>query len=228
MKIRITAKAVRILLLLLILSAVISIPLADLWIKKDSDATVFFDTESIPAEKVGLVLGCGPNIYFHYRVDAAAKLFKAGKIQHILVSGDNHTSTYDEAGAMKKSLILRGIPAARISCDYAGFSTLDSIIRAKKVFGQDQLTIISQEFHVRRALFIAKRRNLKAIGYCAQDVETSIGAPTLMREALARVKTILDLYILHRTPRFLGEPVPIQLNQPPTNRNRPTISPDKA
>ena len=224
MEFRISTQAIRITLLLGILAAAASIPLADLWIKKDTAGAVFFDTESIPSEKVGLVLGCGRNIYFHYRIDAAVELFKAGKIQHILVSGDNHTSSYDEASAMKKSLVKQGVPADRITCDYAGFSTLDSIIRAKKVFGLNQLTIISQEFHVRRALFIAKRRNMAASGYCAKDVETSIAAPTQLREVFARVKTVLDIYLLHRKPRFLGEPVPITLEQQPLS----SFSPDKA
>ena len=224
MKIHISAKTIRIVLLLATLAGVIFIPLANVWIRKDTDHAVFSDTASIPAEQVGLLLGCGKNIYFHYRIDAAVTLFKTGKIQHILVSGDNHKATYDEAGAMKQSLIKHGIPAERITCDYAGFSTLDSIVRAKKVFGLNQLTIISQEFHVRRALFIAKRRGITAVGFCARDVETSIGAPTQQRERLARVKTILNLYLLHRTPRFLGDPVHIRIKQQPS---RP-FSPDKA
>ena len=196
-------------IVLFLLAVLASLPVAALWIARDTAHRVYQDAEAIPPRKVGLVLGCARNIYFYHRVNAAHELFKQGKIQHILVSGDNHIATYDEATAMKDALIQRGIPPNRIVCDYAGFSTMDSVVRAKHVFGQTDITIISQEFHIRRALFIAKRKGLNAIGYCAQDVETSIGAPTLLREAFARVKTILDIYILNRKPRFLGEPVPI-------------------
>lgn len=194
---------------LLLLAVLLSLPSAAWWIARDTKHRVYHDAEAIPPRKVGLVLGCARNIYFYHRVNAAHDLFKQGKIQHILVSGDNHIATYDEATAMKDALIQRGIPAKRIVCDYAGFSTMDSVMRAKHIFGQTDITIISQEFHIRRALFIAKRKGLNAVGYCAEDVETSIGAPTILREAFARVKTILDIYILHRKPRFLGEPVPI-------------------
>ena len=110
---------------------------------------------------------------------------------------------------MRDALLERGVPAERVVRDFAGFSTLDSIVRAREVFGQREITIISQDFHVRRALFIAKRRGLDAVGYAAPDLEHSLAAPTMRREALARVKTILDLYLLRRQPRFLGEAVRI-------------------
>jgi len=209
MSFQLSFKRLRIGILIVVLLALISIPLADLWIRADSRKLAFHSTDNIPASKVGLVLGCGPNIYFHYRIKAAVELFESGKVDYLLVSGDNGTVYYDETGAMKAALIRHGIPAERIVCDFAGFSTIDSIIRANQVFGLDSITIISQEFHVRRAIFIAHRKGLKAVGFCAQDVEKSIGAPTLMRERFARVKTVLDLYILNRKPRFLGEPIPI-------------------
>jgi len=196
-------------LLLTILMVVAAIALAEVWIKADSNSSLFTAAENLPKRKVGLVLGCAQNIYFHHRVNAACELYNAGKIDYLLVSGDNHVATYNEAEAMKAALIKRGIPEKRIVCDYAGFSTIDSIVRAKTVFGQRKITIISQKFHVRRALFIAKRKKIDAIGYCAPDVELSFGARTQLREALARVKTVLDLYLLHRQPRFLGEPIHI-------------------
>lgn len=216
MRFRPTLQTIRRLLLLILLAAALSIPASSHWIRRDGRHRVYSDVGWIPPRNVGLVLGCARNIYFHYRIDAATALYKARKINYILVSGDNHKATYDETTAMKTALIKRGIPADRIICDYAGFSTIDSIIRAREVFGQNRITIISQEFHVRRALFIAKRQQLDAIGYCALDVETSIGASTQLREAFARVKTVLDLYLLHRQPRFLGKPVLIgNQNQPP-------------
>lgn len=215
MRIHFLFRLLRISVLLTIFAAAIAIPLAKLWIHLDTKQSVYTETQMIPPQSVGLVLGCGRNIYFYHRIEATVRLYKAGKINHILVSGDNHKVTYNEAGAMKSALIKRGIPPDRITCDYAGFSTIDSIIRAKKVFRQNQITIISQAFHVRRALFIAKRHHIEAIGYCADDVETALGARTQMRESLARVKTILDIYFLHRKPRFLGEPVQIGISQHP-------------
>lgn len=201
--------------LLLVIAAVLaSVKLSEEWIKSDAESRIYSNLADLPECKVGLVLGCAPNIYFYHRVDAACKAYEAGKIQFILVSGDNHISTYDEAGSMKKALIALGVPEERVICDYAGFSTIDSIVRAREVFGQQKVTVISQKFHVQRALFIAKRKQLDAIGFCAPDVEVSIGAPTQLREAFARVKTILDLYLLHRQPRFLGDPVIIDTESP--------------
>lgn len=223
MSFHLSFKRLRIGTLLVVLLAALSIPLADLWIRADSRKLAFHSTDNIPASKVGLVLGCGPNIYFHYRIKAAAELFESGKVDYLLVSGDNGTVYYDETSAMKAALIRHGIPENRIVCDFAGFSTIDSIIRANQVFGLDSITIISQEFHVRRAIFIAHRKGLKAVGFCAQDVEKSIGAPTLMREQFARVKTVLDLYILNRKPHFLGEPIPIG-----TEKRAPVLVQDKA
>lgn len=180
--------------------------LPDRWIYQEARGRIY-DLESIPKRKVGLVLGCAPNLYFHNRLDAAIELFEAGMIEYILVSGDNHAAGYDEASWMRDALMERGIPDEYVIRDFAGFSTFDSIVRAREVFGQQEITIISQDFHIRRALFIAKRSDLDAVGYAARDIEHTLAAPTLRREALARVKTILDLYIIHRKPRFLGEPV---------------------
>ena len=205
---------IRLAALLCVAAALLSTIAARGWIEADTDGRIFKAATEIPNRRVGLVLGCSPhlqgtrpNFYFLYRVQAARELFDAGKIDYLLVSGDNHIRTYDEAGAMKAALVGMGIPAERIVCDYAGFSTLDSVVRAREVFGQDRITIISQRFHVQRAVFIARRKGLDAVGYCAQDLTTRYGLPTRLREQLARVKTVLDLYLLRRQPRFLGPPV---------------------
>lgn len=186
-----------------------TMPVARWWINADTRSQIHAGTASLPKRKVGLVLGCARNIYFFHRVNAACQLYKTGKIEYILVSGDNHVATYDEAGAMKTSLIKYGVPEDRIVCDYAGFSTIDSMVRAKEVFGLVQFTVISQEFHVKRALFIANRKHMDAVGFCAKDVESTMGLRTQIREQLARVKTILDLYVLHREPVYLGDPIQI-------------------
>jgi len=166
---------------------------------------------------VGLLLGTSknlgngkPNPYFANRIDAAVKLYKAGKIRYIIVSGDNRSVKYNEPMIMKKELIKQGIPAEVIFVDYAGFRTLDSVIRARDIFGQNTFIIISQEFHNKRAVFIARRSGIEAYGYNADDVGMSNGFFTNTREIFARVKVFLDIYVFHVQPKYLGEKVVIQ------------------
>ncbi|MFX3625953.1 MAG: SanA/YdcF family protein [bacterium] len=180
--------------------------------------SIYKQIDSIPTTNIGLVLGTsryvrggGENLYFKYRIDAAVELFKSGKVKHLLVSGDNHVKEYDEPQDMREALIERGVPDSCITLDYAGFRTLDSIIRCWKVFGQTKFLIISQPFHNERAVFIGRHYNLDVSAYNAQKVSASYGFKTQLREYLARVKAVLDVYILNKKPKFLGEPVEIKL-----------------
>jgi SanA protein len=199
--------------LIICLLGLSSILAARLVIERTALNRTFSDPEQLPNREVGLVLGCAkevggaPNWYFIHRVNAAARLYHAQKINHILVSGDNRHPGYNEPADMKNALIAQGVPAEDITCDYAGLATLDSIVRADKVFGQQSFTVISQSFHTKRAIFIATQKGLNVVGFNAPDIARAAAAPTLLREELARVKTILDLWILHRKPRFLGPPV---------------------
>lgn len=175
-----------------------------------------FSVEQAPVRNVALVLGCSPrlgsrdpNLYFEYRIDCAAALYKAGKVRRLLVSGDNSRKDYDEPTAMKEALVARGVPADRIVLDYAGFSTFESIVRAREVFGQRQLLIVSQPDHVMRALYIADARGVDAVGVAAREVSFPHDARTRTREALARVRTLLDLHLWFRSPKFLGPSVVI-------------------
>lgn len=160
-----------------------------------------YDTVSdVPHCHTALVLGVPPvgkggtpNLYFLYRMDAAAKLYEAGKIDRILVSGDNMKRGYDEPEAMKKALVERGVPEEIIFKDDAGFRTFDSVVRAKEVFGQSEFIVVSQKFHNERAVFIAGKKGIKAVGYNAADVRISYGLTTLIREWGARCKVFLDL-----------------------------------
>lgn len=147
-------------------------------VKNNAENQLYSDVKQIPHNKVGLLLGTAPvtpwgvhNNYYDYRINAATELFKAGKIDYILVSGDNHSTDYDEPTCMRDSLMVRGIPKDKIILDYAGFRTLDSVVRAKEIFGQDSITIISQQFHNERALYLAKRYEIEAVAYNAKDVE---------------------------------------------------------
>jgi SanA protein len=182
-------------------------------IKNKAKPFLFASLETIPENKVGLMLGTSPyfaNQYFRNRIEAAILLFNAGKIKRILISGDNHVEGYDEPTAIKKMLISRGIPDSCISLDYAGFRTLDSIIRCKEVFGQKAFTIISQEFHNERAVFIAQQNGINAVAFNARDVDKNYGFKTILREYFARVRCVFDIYLLHTQPHFLGEKINIE------------------
>lgn len=189
---------------------------ADKQVKKASSEYIYSESHAIPHNKVGLLLGTGKflqsghvNLYYKYRIDATLALFKAQKIDYILVSGDNSRNNYDEPSTIKNDLIARGIPEDRIFLDYAGFRTLDSIVRSDKIFGQKSLTIISQQFHNERAIFIAHKKGIDAIAYNAKDVSINYGIKVQIREKFARVKTMLDL-VFRKKPKFLGEKVKIQ------------------
>jgi SanA protein len=185
-------------------------------IEFSTEDRMYRQVEDTPYNKVGLVLGTarhqvggGVNPYYRNRIDATIELYKAGKISYVLVSGDNGSVYYNEPNTIKKDLIEGGIPEKKIFLDYAGFRTLDSMIRARIVFGLDSVTVISQEFHAERALFIASKKDLYAIGYGAKDVKGSRGMKVQLREYFARVKVFLDL-IFNTQPRFYGKRIEIE------------------
>lgn len=176
----------------------------------------FDSINEIPVSQTALVLGTSKyiasgvlNPFFIERMDAAAELYYQKKISYILVSGDNSLEYYNEPIMMKKSLLNRGIPDSVIYLDYAGFRTLDAVIRAKEIFMQNELTIVSQNFHNERAVFIARAKGMKVIAYNAKDVELKFSIKTRIREIFARVKVFIDLYIINKQPKFLGKTIPI-------------------
>lgn len=169
----------------------------------------------VPPRKAALVLGCSEhlqngqdNLFFCNRIDAAAELYKTGKARYLIVSGDNHIEGYDEPSDMKRALMARGVPGDAIYCDYAGFRTLDSVVRTKAIFGQDKFIVVSQKFHNERAIFLASHKGLDAVGFNARDVTTvRHGLRTHLREQFARIKNVLDVYVLRSQPKFYGPPV---------------------
>lgn len=185
-------------------------------VRHTAKAFIYQNIDSIPQNKAGLLLGTSkllrsglPNQYFQNRVQATVDLYKAGKIEVVVISGDNSRKGYNEPEDMKSELMLRGIPEDKIYLDYAGFRTLDSVVRMEKIFGQKSFTIISQKFHNQRAIYIAYAKGLQAVGYNAEDVNAYSGFKTQLREKFARVKLFLDLWT-GKNPKFLGEPVIIQ------------------
>lgn len=181
-----------------------------------SQQFTYQNIDEIPYNKVAVILGTSKylldgrrNEYFANRISAAAELYRSGKASYFLVSGDNATRSYNEPREMRRELLKAGIPAERIYSDYAGFRTLDSIVRANAVFGQRSFTIVSQGFHNERAIFVARHFGINAIGFNAKDVDAYSGLKTRTRELMARVLCLVDLYLLDKQPKFLGEPVPI-------------------
>lgn len=183
-------------------------------VEKASASLQYSSVEKIPSAHVGLLLGTnpvsrgGPNLYFVYRIDAAEQLFKAGKIKYLIISGDNGRKEYDEPTEMKKALVARGIDSTKVVLDYAGFRTFDSVVRAKKIFGQDTIIFISQRFHNERAIYIAQQHDMLAYGYNAKDVSNKYGMKTIIREKFARVKVFFDI-LFGVQPHFLGEKISI-------------------
>ena len=145
-------------------------------------------------------------IEIHARIKACVDLYNARKIDRIIVSGDNHHVSYNEPEAMRASLVEMGIPNEVIFLDYAGFRTFDSVVRAREVFGQQSFTVVSQKFHNERAIFIAGKKGIDAVGYNASGVGLNYGLMTYVRELFARCKVYLDL-ATGKKPHFLGEPV---------------------
>ena len=196
--------------LLLASGLVIYANLAPMWASR---GRLFDKTEAIPPAKVGLVFGTSDrykgreNRYFRYRIDAAVEVWKARKVETLLLSGDNRSRYYNEPEKMKAALIEKGIPADRIVCDYAGLRTFDSVVRAKEIFGIDTLIVISQRFQNERAIYLAKANGMDAYGFNAKDLELRAGFKTKLREVAARVKMWLDVNFLDTRPRHLGREI---------------------
>lgn len=186
-------------------------------VKSSTEERIYDDIEDIPYNRVGLLLGTNPtlkngkpNYYFTYRIRACASLYKAKKISKILISGDNCTKGYNEPESMKQALMKQGVPEKDIILDYAGFRTLDSIIRAREVFGQEKFTIISQQFHNERAVYLALANGMDVVAFNAKQINgTQTEFKTgYLREGFARIKMFIDIWF-GKQPKFLGEKITI-------------------
>lgn len=203
------------------------------WVVLSTRHLIYATPTRVPKNAVGLLLGTSPHVrgggmnpYFRNRMRAAVRLYRAGRIRHILVSGANPSRYYNEPRAMFEALVACGVPPAAITLDFAGFRTLDSVVRARRVFGQADVTIISQRFHDYRALFIAEHRGLHAVAFAAAPVRANEAAWAHTREWLARIRAVLDLFVLNAQPRFLGTPVAVRMNvDPQSGGQRPAPAP---
>ncbi|QEH45820.1 SanA/YdcF family protein [Aggregatibacter actinomycetemcomitans] len=179
------------------------------YVRKD----IYYDIDKVPNRPYGLVLGTSKyfsnntlNLFYYNRLLAAQRLFEARKVDYLLLSGDNRTLQYNEPRTMLQDLKKMGVPQDFIYLDFAGFRTLDSVIRADQVFKAHSLTIISQKFHCERALFIAKFHNIDAICFAADYPQ--VYSFVRVREFFARLQAVWDL-LVEREPHFLGAPEPL-------------------
>ena len=183
-------------------------------IAKEASGLIYSDIEKIPAKKAVLVLGTAKylsdnriNYYYKYRIDSTVKLFNAGKVRAIVVSGDNGRESYDEPTQMRDDLVARGIPSTYITIDYAGFRTLDSVVRAEAIFDLEDYIIVSQRFHLERAIYLAHAKGQTVTGFVAKDFKNTVWAKKMEhRELLARAKAVIDVHI-GVEPKFYGKKV---------------------
>lgn len=191
-------------LLTVVTLVLVTVVACDVMVRLNARHRVYDSLDSLPHNKVGLLLGTSPvtpegdeNLYFNNRIDAAVKLVEAGKVDTILASGASYDvsyGSYNETKHMRDSLIARGVPPEIIVCDSVGYRTLESIMRAKEVFGYDSLTIISQKFHNERAIYQADHHGISTVAYNAPDVHIwHKWLKIHSRELLARVRLFIDL-----------------------------------
>jgi SanA protein len=197
---------------LVLLISILALYYANRKVDQETNSFIFRKLSDVPAARVGLVLGTSryttsgkANPFFYNRIQAAKALFFSGKVQYLLLSGDNRYFSYNEPREMRKELLRMGIPDSVIVMDFAGFRTLDSVVRGKKVFKLKRFMIVSQEFHARRAVFIARYHRIDAIAYVAKDPPSEDSWTVELREYFARVAMLLDLYLFKTEPYFLGE-----------------------
>lgn len=198
------------------------------WVINNTYSYIYDDWALLPDNDTALVLGTStltrsgePNPQFRGRIQAAAQLYQVGKIKHIIVSGANPDSTYNEPRAMRRELLKAGVPSQAIIMDFAGFRTFDSVARAQAVFGLDRITIVTQRYHAYRAVFVAKKLHMMVAAYAAPGEEPSLATRTMLREFFARVKAVLDIYVLRTEPKFLGAPQPVDSGNSTNDSDNP-------
>lgn len=185
-------------------------------IKWSAAPYLYGDPEMIPPQRIALILGTARyvhggeiNLYFRYRMDAAEALYRSRRIRHFIVSGaDKHGGKGDQAEAMKTALMKRGIPSEMILVDDRGYRTWDSLWICRERFKCLDPVVVSQRFHLERAIFIARNQGMTALGFNAKKVKGRSAFRMVLRECLARVKCLLDCFILHPAPYYLRKRKP--------------------
>jgi SanA protein len=195
---------------------------ANAWVVSATRELIVDDMARLGVHDVGVVLGTSPytrygnrNLLFTHRMMAAAELYAAGHVRHLLLSGANPDRTYNEPRKMYQALRRLGVPDDALTFDFAGFRTLDSVVRAQRVFGLDRFVIISQRYHDYRALFIARYNGAEAVAYIRPQEDRRQPLRAEAREYLARFKAVIDLFLLSKGPRFLGPQRRIEIESQP-------------
>jgi len=202
------------------ISAGLAILALNAWVVLTTQKALSDSIEDLPHHRVALVLGTVPRSEFlNHRIEAAAALYHAGKVDHLLVSGYREDRYYDEPGTMRAALLDAGVPESAITSDLRGFRTLDSVRRARDIYGVTSCTIVSQKFHNHRAVLIARRHGMTATALNAPDAVLGTPVRLRFREIAARCAAILDLFILPVPPPADDPPEPIQTGSTAENRS---------
>ncbi|RVU76618.1 outer membrane permeability protein SanA [Pantoea dispersa] len=221
--------------LFIIILLVMAIALGlDRWISWRTAPFIYEDVASLPHRQVGVVLGTAKyyrtgviNQYYLYRIQGALNAYNSGKVNYLLLSGDNALQSYNEPMTMRRDLIKAGVDPSDIVLDYAGFRTLDSIVRTRKVFDTNDFIIITQRFHCERALYIAQHLGIQAQCYAVPSPKNMLSVR--FREVGARLGALADLYLMKREPRFLGPlvPIPAVHEVPEDAQSYPAVTPEQ-
>ena len=202
---------------ILLILEVLFLVFSNIWIVSYGKSKSVSLIEDLEARDIALVLGTSSslngkyeNLFFTYRMKAAADLYHAGKVKHFILSGDNSSHNYNEPRDMKNKLSLLGVPSSAMTLDFGGRRTYDSVVRCKEIFQQSKIIIVSQAFHNYRALFIAKYYGIDAIGFNAKYPKES-SSKTIIREIFARPKAFLDLFIFPKKPKIMGNKEQIKI-----------------
>ena len=192
----------------LFLAGVLGVILANALVVLSTRHLIKETPAEVASVTTGLVLGTSksvedgrPNLFFAGRMAAAAELYKAGKVRHLILSGDHQSDDYNEPADMQHALIAHGVPASAMTQDGAGLRTLDSVVRARENFDVKECVIITDDFHLPRALYLAKHFGLTATGYSSPGVAWGQSFRTRVREYFARIKMLLDLHLLDTRPQ---------------------------
>lgn len=176
---------------------------------------IYKNSAQVPAAQTALVLGASvrangkPSPFLTERLERAIELYRTHKVSKLLFSGDHSDVYYDEVNAMKNYAMKYNIRDADIFLDHSGLRTLDSVVRTKKIFGVADVIIVTQGFHLSRALWIADAFSLSAYGFNADTSERPLHWQNYLREFAARTVTFFELYIFKTMPRYMGKEIPI-------------------
>lgn len=209
-----TQKRIWSLLVTGLLLAVVAIFLINSYVNSISKSLIYNQVAEVPSAYTAIVLGTkvtedgGLSYYLAERMQTAVELYKQQKIKRFLLTGDHGEKNYDEVNSMKKYLLNQGVPLEAIFLDHAGFDTYSSMARAKAIFQVTDAVIVTQAFHLPRALYIAQNKGIKATGLVADKQERRLTSSLKFREVFANVKAFIEVN-LNVAPKFLGEPIPI-------------------